>query len=117
MTGSTDVAVERRGRAVVARLSGDVDMANARFVGDELRRCVPNDAEALVLDLSGTGYLDSAAVAVVFDLARRLARRRQTLRLVLPSGSPLRRLLEITEVHEVAPVHDSLERALEAVQS
>ena len=114
MTGFTDIAVELRGAAVTARLSGDVDMTNAGLVGDELRNCISNDAASLVIDLSGARYLDSAAIAVLFDLARRLARRRQALRLVVPPRSPLRRLFDITEIQEVASMHESVEEALAA---
>ncbi|HET8823117.1 MAG TPA: STAS domain-containing protein, partial [Thermoleophilaceae bacterium] len=57
-------------------------------------------------------YLDSAAIEVLFDLSRRLGRRRQELRLVMPPGSPLKRVIELTEVHTAAPVHESLEEAL-----
>lgn len=112
MSGSTDIAIERQGSAVVARLTGEVDMTNAGLVGEELRNSIPNDATALVLDLSGTRYLDSAAIAVLFDLARRASRRRQSLRLVTPADSPLRRLLEITEMETVASVHESVGEAL-----
>lgn len=114
MTDSTGVAVERRGTVVVARLSGEVDMTNASFVGEELRSSIPNDATALVVDLSGARYLDSAAIALLFDLARRTSQRRQALRLVAPPESPLRRLLAITEIESVAPLHESLQEALTA---
>jgi anti-anti-sigma factor len=109
---SAEVAIERQGGAVVARLSGEVDMTNAGRVRDELLVSVPNDALALVIDLQGCRYLDSAAIEVVFDLARRLGRRRQQLKLVLPPGSPLSRVLTLTEVHSVAPVHETLDSAL-----
>ena len=112
MTTSADIAVERRGAAVVARLAGEVDMTNSQYVGDELAGSVPNDAETLVVDLSETRYLDSAAIELLFDLARRLRRRRQALRLVLPSASPLKRVLELTEISSAAPVHESLEDAV-----
>jgi anti-sigma B factor antagonist len=87
-------------------------MSNSAYVGDELTRSVANEAAGLVLDLSGTGYLDSAAIELVFELARRLGRRRQELRLVLPADSPLRRVLVLTEVGSVAPLHDTLDSAL-----
>jgi anti-anti-sigma factor len=109
---SAEVAIERRGGAVVAHLSGEVDMTNAARVREELLISVPNDALSLVIDLDGCRYLDSAAIEVVFDLARRLGRRRQELKLVLPSGSPLSRVLTLTEVHSVAPVHETLDSAL-----
>jgi anti-anti-sigma factor len=107
-----DIEVERRDSAVVAHLSGEVDMTNAAFVRDELLAAVPNDALTLIVDLAGCRYLDSAAIEVIFDLARRLARRRQELRLVVPEGSPLGRVLTLTDVNSVAPVHASLDSAL-----
>ena len=109
---SAEVAIERRGGTVVAHLSGEVDMTNSARVRDELLVSVPNDALALVVDLDGCRYLDSAAIEVLFDLSRRLARRRQELRLVMPPSSPLRRVIELTEVGTAAPVHDSLDSAL-----
>jgi anti-anti-sigma factor len=107
-----DIAVERQGGTVVARLSGEVDMTNAARVRDQLLDAVPNDVLALVVDLGECRYLDSAAIEVVFDLTRRLGRRRQELRLVVPDSSPLGRVLVLTDVHSVAPVHATLESAL-----
>jgi anti-anti-sigma factor len=112
VTSSAEVAVERREESVLARLSGEVDMTNADYVRDELLRSVPNDALTLVIDLSEVRYLDSAAIELLFDLARRLGRRRQTLKVALPSSSPLRRVLILTDVGSVAPIHDSLDSAL-----
>jgi anti-anti-sigma factor len=113
VTTSAEIAVDRRDSAIVARLSGEVDMTNSQYVAQELAGSVPNDAASLVVDLSETRYLDSAAIELLFDLARRLRRRRQTLHLVLPASSPLKRVLELTEIGTVAPVHESLDAALE----
>jgi anti-sigma B factor antagonist len=110
---SADIAVERQAGTVVGRLTGEVDMTNAGLVRDRLLDAVPNDVLALVLDLGGCRYLDSAGIEVIFDLSRRLQRRRQELRLVVPESSPLGRVLTLTEVGTVAPVHPSLESALE----
>jgi anti-anti-sigma factor len=107
------MAVDRDGPLVVARLSGEVDLTNAPRVGAELRGMVSNEAAGLVLDLESTRYLDSAAIGVLFDLARRLAGRRQELRLVVPRGSPLKRTLEVTELGAVAPMHETIGEALE----
>jgi anti-anti-sigma factor len=112
LSTSADVAVERHGGSVVGRLTGEVDMTNAGLVRDRLLDAVPNDVLALVVDLGGCRYLDSAGIEVIFDLSRRLRRRRQELRLVVPESSPLGRVLELTEVDSVAPVHPSLESAL-----
>ena len=112
MNTSAQIAVERKGTAVVARVTGEVDMTNSSYVGEELTRSVPNDAVHLVVDLAGTRYIDSAGIELLFDLSRRLGRRRQELRLVLPSESPLRRVLSLTEIETAAPLHESLDSAL-----
>ena len=87
-------------------------MTNSAYIGEELTESVPNDVGSLVVDLSDTRYLDSAAIELLFDLSRRLGRRRQRLSLVLPDESPLRRVLSLTGIETTAPVHPSLEAAL-----
>jgi anti-anti-sigma factor len=109
---SADIAVERHSGSVVGLLTGEVDMTNAGVVRDQLLDAVPNDVLALVLDLGGCRYLDSAGIEVIFDLSRRLQRRRQELRLVVPDSSPLGRVLTLTEVNSVAPIHTTLDSAL-----
>lgn len=112
MNSLAEITVELQGASVVARLNGEVDMTNSAWVHDELLHSVPNGAIRLIVDLSATRYLDSAAIALIFDIARRLSRRRQALCLVMPEGSPLERVLELTEVGTVAPIHGSLDSAL-----
>jgi anti-anti-sigma factor len=112
MSSPAEVSVERRGGSVVAHVGGEVDMTNASYLRDQLLDSMPNDALALVIDISGCRYLDSAAIEVLFDLSRRLERRRQELRLVMPPTSPLKRVIELTDVGTAAPVYDSLDSAL-----
>ena len=112
MNTSADIAVEQRGGHMVAWLDGEVDVTNVHRVGAELTAATPNEALGLVIDLSRTRYLDSAAIELVFDLARRLERRRQSLSLVVPAGSPLTRVLELTSVSSAAPIHETLDAAM-----
>jgi anti-anti-sigma factor len=112
LSAPAEIVLDRRGGDVVARMSGEVDMSNAGYVREQLLASMPNDALALVLDITGCRYLDSAAIEVLFEVSRRLARRRQELRLVMPPTSPLRRVIELTELHTAAPVYESLDQAL-----
>jgi anti-sigma B factor antagonist len=112
MTSPAEIVLDRRGGSVVARLSGEVDMSNAAYVRDQLLASIPNDAVALVMDVSGCRYLDSAAIEVLFELSRRLGRRRQQLRIVMPPDSPLKRVMELTDVRSAAPIYDDLDAAL-----
>ena len=44
----------------------------------------PNEAQGVVLDLSGVDYLDSAGIYVIFGMRASLQARGQTLILVIP---------------------------------
>jgi anti-sigma B factor antagonist/stage II sporulation protein AA (anti-sigma F factor antagonist) len=113
---STLTIEDRFDDVVVARLSGEVDLSNANAVGDQLRAAIPNRALGLVLDLSGTSYLDSSGVSLIFDLADRLRRRQQQLRLVAPADAPLRRILRIVDPGGALPLTDSIDAAVAEIR-
>jgi anti-anti-sigma factor len=104
--------LSRRGSVVVAQVSGEVDLSNAASVTERLIASMPNTATALVLDLSGTDYLDSSGVRLIFELAQRLRNRRQELHLVVPADSNIRRVLMLTEVERVVPMAASVDAAV-----
>jgi anti-anti-sigma factor len=112
MSTTAQIAVDQVDGWAVARVDGELDMTNCDFVRGELIRAVSGEAEGMVVDLTGTLYLDSAAIELLFELARRLGRRRQQLRIVLPTGSPLQRVIQLTDVKAVAPIHPTLQEAL-----
>jgi anti-sigma B factor antagonist len=97
---------------VVARLEGEVDMSNAQSVGSRLRDLLTNRSAALVVDLGPTTYLDSSGIALLFALLDELQRRQQELHIVVPDGSQVRRVLEITGLDRAVPTHTTLEAAL-----
>jgi anti-anti-sigma factor len=106
-----------RDDVVVARLIGEVDLSNAGVVGDQLASAVPNRALGLVLDLGATSYLDSSGVSLVFDLADRLRKRQQQLRLVVPDGAPLRRVLAIVDPGDALPIVESVDTAVAQIRA
>jgi anti-anti-sigma factor len=105
--------VERCEDVPVARAREDIDAANASAVGFELAEMIGSDP-ALVLDLSVTRYVDSAGLDMIFRLGERLSQRRARLVLVIPSKSPLTRLVEIVGLPGSMPVCETLEQALAA---
>ncbi len=70
----------------VAAVEGEIDGSNAADLRLALSERLPSTASALVLDLSQVRYLDSSGIHLLFDLGRRLAARRQAIRLVVPDG-------------------------------
>jgi anti-anti-sigma factor len=94
--------------AHLVRVSGEIDLSNARAVMGAIGEGVPHDVTLVVVDLSGTAYLDSAGIAMIFRLAERLGNSRQQLHLVVPRDAPIRAVLELTKLTEVIPVREAL---------
>jgi len=90
----------------IVRVSGEIDLSNVSAVLEAVADVLPTDAATVVVDLSETVYLDSSGIAMLFRLAERLEHSRQRLHLVVPPGAPIRRVLELTNLTGVIPVHD-----------
>ena len=99
----------------VARMTGEVDSSNARDLGVTLVDAVPNRAMGMVLDLSETTYLDSSGIQLVFELADRLARRQQQLRLVVPPESFVADVLAAVNLAGAAQTDATIHEALVAL--
>jgi anti-anti-sigma factor len=92
--------------SVVVALSGELDLTNARELEERLADCAAADA-LLVVDLNRVVFLDSAALHVLFKLARR--RGRERLALVLAPEAAVARTLEIVGMKDAAPIVASLD--------
>ena len=108
----TELEFQERDGLMVATLAGEIDGSNTLELGRALAERLPTASRGLVLDLTAIGYLDSAGIELLFKLARRLRDRRQLLRIVVPQGSPVRRVLDICDVSSVAPLDDTVDAAV-----
>jgi anti-anti-sigma factor len=97
----------------VAVLPPDLDVANAKTLGDELAASVTSASPCLIIDAAATRYLDSAGIEMLFDLDQRLRQRRMRLVLAVPADSHIRRLLDIAQVEKLVPIFASVEEAIE----
>ena len=112
MTDLARVEGEQQGTLCLVRVHGEIDLSNAHEVFSAIGMVMGQEARRLVVDLSGTTYLDSAGVALLLRLAERLRSRRRQLHLVVPRGSPVRRVLDFTGLPRVIPLESRLEDAL-----
>ena len=110
--GLVGIEIEERENVVVARVTGELDIAGASRTGDRIAEAVPTSVLGIVVDFSDLEFLDSSGIAMLFGLARMLGGRRQQLGVVAPSGGPIARVLEIVEFERAAPVHGELEPAV-----
>jgi anti-anti-sigma factor len=108
------VTEEPRGEegVAVAAVDGEIDASNTLQIGDVLRSMLTNRSTALVVDLTGTTYLDSAAITLFFGLAGDLRQRQQRLLLVVPGTASIARAIGITGLDSAVPVHATRDAAL-----
>ena len=83
-------------------LSGEIDLANATFVEDEIRSAVAYQPSAVSVDLTDLSYIDSAGIRILYGLASRLQALRVVLELIVPVESPTRRLIELSGFESIA---------------
>ena len=86
----------------VLRVSGDLDLDGVASVRAALLDAVGSGP--LAVDLHDTGYVSSAGVALLVELAMRARARGTSLTLRVIAGSPVARVLELTGLRSTLPV-------------
>ncbi len=110
-----DVQITLVPNALIAHVTGEVDMSNAEEVGANVIRATPNEAQGVVLDLSDVEYLDSAGIYVIYGMRASLQARGQALVIVIPPTSPVHDSLRLAGVERPGEVAESVEDALRAL--
>jgi anti-anti-sigma factor len=105
---------ERSGGLAVARVEGEIDASNVKWVETRVRALLTNQSDGLVVDLSPTTYLDSAGIALWFALAADLRQHQQQLHLVVVDRSSIARMVSLTGLDAAVATHPTLETALAA---
>lgn len=83
-------------------VSGEIDLANATAVEDQIREAISHQPETVSIDLTDLTYMDSAGIRILFTLASRLKPLRIILKLIVPLDSPTRRLIELSGFESLA---------------
>ena len=83
-------------------LHGEIDLANAAAVEDELRTALSHRCSAVSVDLTDLAYIDSARIRILYRLASRLQTLRIVPEFIVPLDSPTRRLIELSGFESIA---------------
>jgi anti-sigma B factor antagonist len=105
------IRVQDREGVPVASLEGEVDIANASEVRDQLLALLSNRPPGLIVDLSNVTFFDSRGVHVMLELAERMRARNMQLRLVVPDSNMIKRVLQLTHLDSVVPLDAAVEDA------
>ncbi|MGH8910466.1 MAG: STAS domain-containing protein [Egibacteraceae bacterium] len=81
-------------------VAGEVDLANVARFRDTLTSAAPN-GETVVVDLTDVAYLDSAGIAVLYELVQY-----HRLELIIGPGCLVTTVLKVCGLTNAVPVHD-----------
>ena len=93
---TADVVVHPVGTTVRITVGGEIDLANAAVVEEQISAAVTNQVTAVTLDLGELRYIDSAGLNILFALVSRLEVLQIALHVRVPPGSLARRVLELS---------------------
>jgi anti-anti-sigma factor len=112
MTQLAQLHVDDTRGVTVATVDGEIDLSNATELEMAISHAVANEAVGLVIDLGRVDYLDSSGVTLLFNLARRVARRQQRFAVVVPAEAHVAEILSLSGADQALPLHESLDTAL-----
>ena len=92
--------LERRDEVVVARVSGELDVAGTPSTREAIGEAVPTTARGLVVDFSELEFIDSSGLRTLLT-ARRRAEDAGAAFSLIAGHRGLERTLEIAGVHKV----------------
>jgi anti-sigma B factor antagonist len=100
--------------AYVVSVSGELDIATAGQLGDELGRTSERSARRVIVDLVGVTFIDSVALGVLTEEARRLRASGGTC-IVVSQDPRILRVFEITGLDRIFRIERSLAEAVDGV--
>jgi anti-anti-sigma factor len=105
------VAVHHESGVAVVTMHGEHDLSTTREIGEVLMEaCRHSD---VVVDLSDCSLIDSTVIGLLITTARTLQAGGEKLALAVPPGDSLvRRVVEMTRLADIFPVHASRSEAV-----
>jgi anti-sigma B factor antagonist len=97
---------------VIVALQGEADLHVAAELRDRFTAVIDGRPKRLLVDLSGTTFIDSMALGVLLGTTKRLRAAGGQLELIV-SKPDIRRIFEITMLDRILVIHPSREIALE----
>jgi anti-sigma B factor antagonist len=100
---------------LAVQVRGELDLATVGHLEASLDRGLRRESSALLIDLTGCGFIDSSVVWLLFDLRGRMGDSGRPRFAVVAQGQP-HRLLHLTGLDHKIPVCASLPEALRALE-
>ena len=98
---------------VIMTLPAAIDVTNADQVHDHLSAVIASAAPLIIADLSATVFCDAAGADWLRMIGYHTAARSGRLRLVIPPGALMRRMLTLLSIDHLLAVYASITEACE----
>ena len=103
--GDLTLTSEREGVVHSICLFGELDLATADTVQDELTHVEASNADSIIIDLSGLTFIDSTGIRLLYSAAARSRADCDRLTL-LRGGAAVQRALQLTALEDRLPFAD-----------
>lgn len=107
------LTIEARDGLQLVGVAGELDTFGAAGFRDSLSQL--GGAERVVIDLTDLTFVDSAGLHALFAATRISKDSGGEVVFVVPASSPVRRVIEIAQLADMAPVCESLEAAISSI--
>ena len=87
-------------------LGGPIDLSTAEDLRRELWSASRGGALSLVVDLGAVTHLGSVGIQVLYDLVEDMTADGRSLRFVVPSASPARHAIVLSDLDRIVPVSE-----------
>ena len=101
--GGLTVRIEQDGDSLLVRASGELDIATASTLDEELRRVSYCDAAPIILDLGELDFLDSMGLRTVLAAAKHSRETGDRLR-IRPDSAAVRRVITVSGLERSLPL-------------
>jgi anti-sigma B factor antagonist len=102
-------AIDRR--ITLITLTGSVDLASERRLRADLSAAAGDASRALVLDVRGVTFIDSTGLAILVHADHQFRRQGRTMACVIRADGPVDRLLHTTGIRDKPALFASLQEA------
>ena len=107
------IEVRRQGDWSVVEVGGEIDVATAPRLREQLISLVNDERYQIVVDMAGVDFIDSTGLGVLISGLKRVKTRGGTFALSCTEPRILK-VFEITGLLAVFPVHDTVDDAISA---
>lgn len=104
------IDVQQRDGCAVLSVSGEVDLATAPQLRQQLVDLVADGHRLIVVDMTGTEFLDSTGLGALVVGLKRLRAHDGEMRVVCTTAR-VRKVFELTHVDRVLPLFESVDEA------